>query len=364
MKKAIALLIVIAILAGGFLYVRNVDQQDKQRMRDLYAEVEPLQRQREALIAERDRLETEYTLQMRDVGTVELLFRQLNVSIFTDVYPKMRDLGVIGVLGVNNHEYPGYGYRMSLEQFSRLVKDGWGCCFIYESTSDFDSWYEGMARKLENDGLPVPRAIYFPDNTYSNAINASLIRCGIDTVIRGASDGHSATVTAQNGKLWYTGAMPWNYTGVNADTDLLARTNGANLVFTVSFDNLWDAYDDETFGTALDGLVALRDGRTGQEDASQTPMLQDPTQTGPSGNDPLGPKLKIVTFEEARQSHQLAEANNAVLEKEHRAREAELNQQIDALDQQIRGLYEKWGQTGDKNDAMRHILESGNEQES
>ena len=77
MKKAIALLIVIAILAGGFLYVRNVDQQDKQRMRDLYAEVEPLQRQREALIAERDRLETEYTLQMRDVGTVELLFRQL-----------------------------------------------------------------------------------------------------------------------------------------------------------------------------------------------------------------------------------------------------------------------------------------------
>ena len=172
------------------------------------------------------------------------------------------------------------------------------------------------------------------------------------------------TVTAQNGKLWYTGAMPWNYTGVNADTDLLARTNGANLVFTVSFDNLWDAYDDETFGTVLDGLVALRDGRTGQEDASQTPMLQDPTQTGPSGNNPLGPKLKIVTFEEARQSHQLAEANNAVLEKEHRAREAELNQQIDALDQQIRGLYEKWGQTGDKNDAMRHILESGNEQES
>ena len=205
----------------GFLYVRNVDQQDKQRMRDLYAEVEPLQRQREALIAERDRLETEYTLQMRDVGTVELLFRQLNVSIFTDVYPKMRDLGVIGVLGVNNHEYPGYGYRMSLEQFSRLVKDGWGCCFIYESTSDFDSWYEGMAQKLENDGLPVPRAIYFPDNTYSNAINASLIRCGIDTVIRGASDGHSATVTAQNGKLWYTGAMPWNYTGVTSDTELL-----------------------------------------------------------------------------------------------------------------------------------------------
>ena len=90
-------MIVIAILAGGFLYVRNVDQQDKQRMRDLYAEVEPLQRQREALIAERDRLETEYTLQMRDVGTVELLFRQLNVSIFTDVYPQMRDRGIVGV---------------------------------------------------------------------------------------------------------------------------------------------------------------------------------------------------------------------------------------------------------------------------
>lgn len=364
MKKAIALFLVIAILAGGFLYVRNVERQDKQRMRELYAEVEPLQKQREALIAERDRLAADYALQMRDFGTVELLFRELDVKIFDDVYPKMRDRGIIGVLGINNHQYPGNGYRMSLEQFSRLIKDGWGSCFLYESTSDFDSWYEGMVRKLENDSLPVPKAIYFPDGTYSSEINASLIRCGIDTVIRSASDGHSSTVTALNGKLWYTGAMPWNYTGVNADIDLLARTNGANLVFTVSFSNLWDAYDGETFGAALDNLIAVQAGENTAAAAEQTPVHQDPTLADAAENELMKPLLKIVTFEEARQSHTFAETNNAVLENERRTRETELNRQIEALDRQIRELYESWGQNGNKNDALWRLMESTDEQNS
>ena len=353
---------VIAILAGGFLYVRNVDRQDKQRMRDLYAEVEPLQRQKEMLVAERDRLEADYALQMRDVGTVELLFRELDPAIFEDVYPKMRDRGIVGVLGVNTRQYPGNGYRMSLEQFSRLVKDGWGSCFIYENTSDFESWYSGLARKLENDGLPIPTAIYFPDDSYSSVINAALLRCGIDTVIRGAADGHSATVSKVNGSLWYTGAMPWNYTGVNADTDQLARTNGANLVFTVSFNTLWDAYDGETFDRALDNLAALQNAKNGMENADSTQSLQDANQASSAGGSQPVPMLKIVTFEDARQSHRYAETNNAVLEKERIAREIALSKQIDALDQQIRDLYEQWGQPGDKNDAIRQVMESGNEQ--
>ena len=357
-------MIVIAILAGGFLYVRSVEQQDKQRMRQLYVEVEPLQKQREALASERDRMEAEYALQMRDVATVELLFRELNVKVFEDVYPKMRDRGIVGVLGINSHLYPGDEYRMNLEQFSRLVKDGWGSCFIYENTSDFESWYEGLARRLENDGLPIPRAIYFPDNTYSNEINAALIRCGIDTVIRSAVDGHSDTVTKVNGNLWYTGAMPWNYTGMNADTDQLARTDGANLVFTVSFNNLWDAYDDETFGRTLDALAALQNAKNAFEDAAQTSALQNPGQEDPSADDLRIPTLKIVTFEEARQSHQYAETNNEALERERIEREIALNKQIEALDQQIRELYEQWGQIGDKNEAVWHVMESGNEQES
>lgn len=359
MKKAIALLIVVAILAGGFWYVHRVDQQDQQRMRELYAKVEPLQRQREELIAERDHLASDYAIRMRDIGTAELLFRELSPSIFTDVYPKMRDRGLVGVLGINNRQFPGFMNRLSEDQFNRLITDGWDCCFIYETTSDFEAWYASITKKLELNELPIPKAIYFPDNSYSSEMDEALIRCGIETVIRGAADGHSSTVTTVDGELWFTGAMPWNYTGVNADLDLLARTNGANLVFTVSFSNLWDAYEEEAFEKALDNYMAVLATDSAIEAASQS-MTQDAGQTAGETNPPL---LKVVTFEEARKSHQLAESSKAVLEREQQKREEELNEQIEALDRQIRELYEQWGQNGNKNDAIWRFMESKNEQD-
>ena len=66
-KKAFALLLVIAILGAGVYYMREMEQDDSRNLKELYSEVEPLQRQREALVAERDSLEVDYALQMRDV---------------------------------------------------------------------------------------------------------------------------------------------------------------------------------------------------------------------------------------------------------------------------------------------------------
>ena len=124
MKKAIALILVIGILAGGFLYMRHVDKQDKLRMRELYASVEPLQRQRDSLAAELDSIETEYALLMRDTGTVEVLFRELDSTLFAEVYPLMRERGMTGVLGLSIAEYMGYAKRIDLNQYTRLLMDG------------------------------------------------------------------------------------------------------------------------------------------------------------------------------------------------------------------------------------------------
>ena len=343
MKKAIALVLVVLILAGGLLYMRRADQQEKRRMQELYAAVEPLQRQREVLAAERDNLETSYALQMRDPGTVELLFRELDAQIFTDVYPQMRDRGIVGVLGISTHQYPGSRDKLKFEQYSRLLMDGWGSCFIYEKTDDFDSWYAQVAKWLERDGLPVPTAVFFPDNTYDESLDEALIRCGIQTVIHNAEDGHSATVTSLTGELWHTGAMPWNYTGVNSDTELLARTNGANLVFTISFKNLWDAYEADAFSTVLDNWVSmLAPSDALQEAADKT----DLNLSGTPEDELLKPQLKVVNLEQAREQHIQAEANNAQLAREQTRRQTDLDKQIADLDAEIRGLYDTWGQNG------------------
>ena len=165
-KKAIGLILVVALLIAGGLYLRQVEHADQENMRDLYSMVEPLQRERESLAKERDQLETDYALEMRDVGTVELLFRELDRRIFSDVYPLMRDRGIIGVLGISNEEYPGLQSKLSLEQYNRLLMDGWGSCFLYDrKPTEFREWYNNLAHHLEHDKLPVPSTVFFLDNS-------------------------------------------------------------------------------------------------------------------------------------------------------------------------------------------------------
>ena len=51
--KILAILLVLLLIAAGGWYLLRFDRQDNARMRELYTQVEPLQREREALAAQR-----------------------------------------------------------------------------------------------------------------------------------------------------------------------------------------------------------------------------------------------------------------------------------------------------------------------
>lgn len=351
-KKAIGLILVVAILIAGGLYLRQVEHADQENMRDLYSMVEPLQRERESLAKERDQLETDYALEMRDVGTIELLFRELDRRIFSDVYPLMRDRGIIGVLGISSEEYPGGQSKLSLEQYNRLLMDGWGSCFLYDrKPSEFGEWYNNLAHHLEHDKLPVPTTVFFLGNSnYDSEMDEVLVDCGIRTIVFSTEDGHSSTVSTVSDKvLWPTGAMPWNYTGVNRDTELLARTDGANLVFTVGFKNLWDAFEQAPFIEVLDNWsTMLKEDEIlqGLVEPTPTPAGQDPSQVETAEDQLAKPQLKVMTFEGARVAHEDAEWNNLKLERELSSRQNELDKRIAELDAEIRALYDGWSSNG------------------
>ena len=350
MKKAIGLILVVAILAAGVMYLRGVEHADQENMRDLYSVVEPLQREREALVQERDKLEIAYALEMRDIGTVELLFREMDRRIFTEVYPLMRDRGITGVIGLSHEEYPGTTGKLTIEQYNRLLMDGWGSCLLYDrKPKDFESWFASLSRTLEHDKLPMPTAIFMADGCYESEMEEQLINAGIRTVILNTEDGHSATVSpVENRELWYTGAMPWNYTGVSRDTEILARTNGANLVFTISFRNLWDAFDKTAFTAVLDTWAALQpedDILQEMIEATPTPAVKDPTLQETPEDQLAKPQLKFVNFEQARSAHESAEAKNAELTRELTARQAEIDEKIAKLDAEIREQYDRWSES-------------------
>ena len=335
MKRIIALVLVLCVLVAGALYVVQKDRADQRYMRQMYSRVEPLQQQIDELERQKKSLQQEYDKKKRNPSTVQLLVRELSADVFEKVYPIMRTHGVTGILGVSLASRPLLigNYKMNVEQYNRLLLDGWGSCLIYDGRT-FDSYIRDMELYMNNAKLPMPTAIYFP-NGYDAQLQQTLLDHGITTVIVNALDGHSNTVTEFD-PIWITGAMPWNYTGVMSDLDLLAVTEGGNLTFTLSTSDILDQFEAKSFGEMMDKWYELI------TDAENDPYLTATSKTSTKASDnktAVDPLLAVATYENARTTHETATQYGFMLDRELQGKLDDLNAQIESITAEIQDIY-------------------------
>ena len=370
-KKVFGLLLILIILAAGGIYLLMIEKADDDRMRSLYIEVEPLEREREALIEEKNNLDTEYATKMRDYATVEVMFEHLDSQIISDVWPVMRSRGVVGVLPISYIEVPSYYGKMTWDEIRTLLGDGWGMYFVADAaTSDIGTWVTNLKHNFEMNQLPAPTTIYFPNGNYDPSMDEALQKAGIRTVVTKASDGRSKTVTDFTAPLWKTGAMPFGYTGSTTDLELLGRTDGANLALTLNLDIAMDQQKKKNTVTE-EQLTSIAETLDSWKD-----MLYDDNpldqmeQVGPTPNIYLNtnddevlhdlylesltdaqklllPKFRSVNFENALNLHLDMAAKLNDLGFERAKQEALLDSRIKELEAQIAETYARY-ETGKK----------------
>jgi len=138
------------------------------------------------------------------------------------------------------------------------------------------------------------------------------------------------------GPIWVTGAMPWNYTGVMGDLDLLSVTEGGNLTFTLSSSDILDQFDTKSFTEMMDKWYVLI------TDAENDPNITAaPKTTAKSGDEKsnIEPMLVVAPYEVARAAHETAYQNGLLLDWELQTKLNELNEQTAALTAQIQDIY-------------------------
>lgn len=365
-KKVFGLLLILIILAAGGIYLLMIEKADDDRMRSLYTEVEPLEREREALIEEKNNLDTEYATKMRDYATVEVMFEHLDTQIISDVWPLMRSRGVVGVLPISYIEVPSYYGKMTWDEIRTLLGDGWGMYFIADAaTSDIGTWVTNLKHNFEMNQLPAPTTIYFPNGNYDPSMDEALQKAGIRTVVTKASDGRSNTVTDFTAPLWKTGAMPFGYTGSTTDLELLGRTDGANLALTLNLDIAMDQQKKKAVinEAQLKSIIETLD--SWKDLLYEDNPLDQMEQVGPTPNIYLNtnddevlhdlyldsltdeqklllPKFRSVNFENALNLHLDMAAKLNDLGFERAKQEALLDEQIKELDAQIAAVYERY----------------------
>lgn len=136
-------------MAGGGYYILRMEKADDQRMADIYSQMETLARQKDDLTRERDTIQAELALQVRDYSTIEIIFPELRDEIYTQAYPVMRDHNVVGVLGMSYSQLPDGASKLTTEHINRLLSEGWGTCLVVDSYIDkFDCYYQNMVMYL------------------------------------------------------------------------------------------------------------------------------------------------------------------------------------------------------------------------
>ena len=365
-KKVFGLLLILIILAAGGIYLLMIEKADDDRMRSLYTEVEPLEREREALIEEKNNLDTEYATKMRDYATVEVMFEHLDTQIISDVWPVMRSRGVVGVLPISYIEVPSYYGKMTWDEIRALLADGWGMYFIADAaTSDIGTWVTNLKHNFELNQLPAPTTIYFPNGNYEPSMDEALQKAGIRTVVTKASDGRSNTVTDFTAPLWKTGAMPFGYTGSTTDLELLGRTDGANLALTLNLDIAMDQQKKKAVVNEAQ-LTSIIETLDSWKDLLYVDNpLDQMEQVGPTPNIYLNtnddevlhdlylesltdaqklllPKFRSVNFENALNLHLDMAAKLNDLGFERAKQEALLDSRIKELDAQIAEVYARY----------------------
>ena len=370
-KKVFGLLLILIILAAGGIYLLMIEKADDDRMRSLCTEVEPLEREREALIEEKNNLDTEYATKMRDYATVEVMFEHLDSQIISDVWPVMRSRGVVGVLPISYIEVPSYYGKMTWDEIRTLLGDGWGMYFIADAaTSDIGTWVTNLKHNFEMNQLPAPTTIYFPNGNYDPSMDEALQKAGIRTVVTKASDGRSNTVTDFTAPLWKTGAMPFGYTGSTTDLELLGRTDGANLALTLNLDIAMDqqkkkaVINDAQLASIAETLDSWKDMLYDDNPLDQMEQVGPTPNIYLNTNDDevlhdlyldsltdaqklLLPKFRSVNFENALNLHLDMAAKLNDLGFERAKQEALLDSRIKELDAQIAETYARY-ETGKK----------------
>ena len=237
---------------------------------------------------------------------------------------------------------------------------------VFENAwTDFDYFFQTIGALCTAYEVEMPTSIYFINNDYTSDMDPILIEHGVKTVIVNASDGRSNTVTDITGDLWFTGAMPWGYTGSDVDMELLGRTDGANLTYTMIFNETWkdektqkskETQEEASFKAFLENLKSMMyfdSPLDSMEQVTSATALfadqQDQEQLyelylkelSPE-QQMLLPRYRLANFETARQYHLDAIANSQDKKAELDANTAELDAQIAELDRQIADIYARW----------------------
>lgn len=208
MAKKIGLVFLIILLLMGFvlanLYRKNEVKETAQELegsnqliRKLESEKEKLQRQLEQLETDAaaedgEKVETDEdseetdTHQNVEIANAVLCFSECDETLYTDIYPKMSEKNLTGIIILPEDILPGdYGVISSIG-FANMMQNGWQYAISLESNAFDANWQDSLETYLQRLSTRVgvmPTVYRLTDGEYNEEKEAILQENGFFAVL-------------------------------------------------------------------------------------------------------------------------------------------------------------------------------------
>lgn len=259
MKRLWKLVAVIAaIMLTGFIsfLVWKENQAGKQReaeYTELQNKLRPLEQERTRIKKELENLKEDYAQESELTASAVILFTDLDEKIYTEMYPKMKNRGYVGVLALPVSQLPGQSGCISQEQFDTLMKAGWKCSLKWERDMEPEEWFKASEEMMPKIGISRPNIVYFPQNTYKSQLDEFLTEKGIEILVHHGEKGLPLVITEVEDGMWHPGARGLGESKTVRLLDEAVELKG-NIIFTVGSDTESEKYDQAQFNGMLTWL--------------------------------------------------------------------------------------------------------------
>lgn len=256
MKQILRIIAIVAavFLAGVLLFLfwqeKITEGEKEEAYVNMEKELRPLDLDKRKIRQELDDLSEVYMDESQGMASLVLLFTDMDEIIYTEIFPKMKEHGFIGVLAISKEQFPGQAGCLSKEQFRELIDAGWKYCLKWEKDVVTNEWLATVSKLMREAEVSRPETVYFPQDSYDAQLDNFLTRQGYSVAIH-HGEGDLPLILPESGEgLWHPGAYGWNQKGVSTLLSDAISQRG-NLVFTVGTDSESEEYLEEDFSMML-----------------------------------------------------------------------------------------------------------------
>lgn len=310
MAKRIGIIFLICVLIGAMLWQEHQREQEKGAfIAELNCEVRDYKMRKSDLENQKQALEEEYEEKLNGIGAVTLIFSVLDETFYTKNWPAVKEHGISGVLALSETQFPGEKGCITAEQLREIIDSGFGYCLSWDGVTELPEWFCKMKKKLDAIKLDMPTALLISKRSYSDQVAEDAKKQGIKILVRCEEAGFPLITEEdpQSDEIWEVGVFNWAGNGATSLLQSVSEKSGCVVL-------------NDTVNYMYRSNSLLENLPLWQEEGS----------------------ILVLNFEELYAYRKELSDNRGETEAEFVEKKQELQEQMDAIDEAMDGIYARY----------------------